>query len=623
MALLCLLVLLSPPPVDLAADRVEIDPQTIRATGLRLTRGDLALQTPRAIARRTARCAQGDWALRAPVEVQGPRLVAHAGEAQICLPDGHLTLTGLAIEVPGGRLAAARAEVHPTGISAEQVEATACACADPPWTVTAASASWTTGGGAWLQWPVLRLGDLPVLAAPAWYVPLARRRSGLLAPRLGFDAEDGPYGSLPLFLTLGQSADLTLAPGWRDGLFGSAQLRWAATPAEGGDLQIQSLGTTGLRAFGAGSLPLGGARLAIDGELTTDRAARQRLARTLLDRRRDHLRSAAVAHVTGELASAGLSITRLHDLRDPDGEAPWMPEVWLGWAAPVGPATLRVDGRFLALRQGDEGPVWLDLDGQLDSALWLGPLRIRPVLGAATTIRLDTDAPQVAGTWAGAEAEVLATRDFSGVRHQVGLRLDGRAAEASGARERVLPLDAPLASRAVGVSLINRLVGADVEADVLLRAGADRAQAVDVLSAHGQIAARMLRVSGSLAGLGTHWSRASFEPVAGYGLRGGHARIGAVSRLPSLWSTGIERPWLVLSEARDQTSASAGVFLAPGRLRVAYDLMVDARAERLLGQWGAVSWDGRCDCWRVGAQVSHERGRAWPDVLATVQLGPL
>lgn len=621
MALLCLLALLTPPPVTIAADRLVLDPQRIEATGLRVARDGLELRAPLATATRPARCARGDWTLRGPIALRAPRLRALADAARICLPDGQLRVTRLTLDTPDGRLTAADAALSAGRVDARDVEATGCACADPPWRVTASSASIAQGGGAWLTWPVLRLGTLPVMTAPAWYVPLARRRSGLLAPDLGFDAEDGLYGSLPVFLTLGQSADLTLAPGWRDGLYGRARLRWAASDDEGGDLQVASLGTTGLRAIGAGSLPLDGARLAVDGELTTDRAARQRLARTLLDRSRDHLRSAAVAHVTGELATAGVRVTRLHDLTG--RSAPWIPEAWLGWVAPIGPTTLRLDGRFLALRRAGEGPAWLDLDGRADSTFWLSALRVRPVLGAATTIRLDDDVPQTASAWAGAEAELLATRGFATLTHQIGLRVDGRIANAAGARERHLPFDAPLASRASGISLVNRLIGATLDADLMLRAGTDREQSVEVFSAHGRIAARHVNASGSVAGLGTHWSALTVEPVRGYGVRAGHARLGSAARLPSLWSTGIERPWLLLTEAEDVTTARAGLFLRPGRLQLSYDAMVDARAQTVLGQWGSATWDGRCDCWRVGLQVSHERGRRWPDVLGTVQLGKL
>lgn len=621
MPLLCLIAWLATPPVTLTADRLDLDPQRMRAEGVRLGQGALQVATPLALGQRSAACPRGDWILSAPVTLRSPTLAAQAHAARFCAPSGRLQVTGLAMEAPGGRLSATRATLTAQAVAAEGLSATACACADPPWRVTASSASITQGSGAWLTWPVLRLGDVPVMAAPAWYVPLARRRSGLLAPRLGFDAEDGPYGTLPIFLTLGQSADLTLAPGWRDGPLGGARLRWAATPDEGGAVRAQALGTDGVRVFGDGSLPLGGARFAVDGELTSDRSVRQRLARTLLARSRDHLRAAAVAHATGELATAGMRVTRLHDLSG--APAPWIPEAWLGWTAPVGPLTLLLDGRFLALRHAGEGPVWLDLDGQADSVFWLGPLRLRPVAGAATTVRLDTEAPQTSVGWAGIEAEALARRAFGGATHFIGLRADARAAEATGERPRSLPFDAPGASRAAGLSLINRLVAPDLRADLTVRVGTDREQAVDVLSAHARVDAGSVRLSGSTSGVGTHWSEARVEVLDGIGLRGGHARVGNPASLPSLWSVGTERPWLLVSGARDITTASAGAFLRVGRLAIRYDVMVDARAEVALGQWGAAQWDGRCDCWRVGVQASHERGRPWPDVLATVELGRL
>jgi len=53
-----------------------------------------------------------------------------------------------------------------------------------------------------------------VLPLPWAYLPLGERRSGFLVPRVESSYLTGLALHEPLFITLGQSADLTLTPGW-------------------------------------------------------------------------------------------------------------------------------------------------------------------------------------------------------------------------------------------------------------------------------------------------------------------------------------------------------------------------------------------------------------------------
>lgn len=83
--------------------------------------------------------------------------------------------------------------------------------------------------GAWLGWGEARLLPLPPLS-----LPLAERRSGLLAPELGW-TDDGLRASLPVYLTLGPAADLRLSPGvWGErGPRLDTRLRYALPEGEG------------------------------------------------------------------------------------------------------------------------------------------------------------------------------------------------------------------------------------------------------------------------------------------------------------------------------------------------------------------------------------------------------
>lgn len=617
--LLCLIALLAP-PVHFEAERLEVRPDGATADQVRLRHGDLQVQAPRATAQADSACPQGRWQLTGPLRLNTSRLAAQASGAGVCLPDGLPTVHDLTLHTPRGRLAARRARLVGDSVEATDLSATACACDDPPWRVTAQRATWTPDAGVWMRWPVLRLGALPVLAAPVWYAPLARRQSGLIAPRMGFDANDGVWGRLPVFLTLGQSADLTLAPGWRAGPTGWGRLRWAG-PDDDGALIVESL-ERDVRATGRGSLAWGALRLAVEGEATTAAQMRQRAARTLALRGRDHLRGQVAATVVGDAAGLGARWIALRDLNGVGGRS--ITETWLSWQAPLGAGTLRLDSQFIALDPIKEGGAsWLDLVGRADTILWLGPLRLRPLAGAATTVRVDTDAPQTGQAWLGGDADLGVQRRFATLTHRLALRLDGRLGQAVNQRARVLPFDAPLDGHAAGVSLINRLIFDAADAELQARWGyAD--EPVDPLLIRAHVQSDWLRLDGVWAGDGSHWSTVEYEPVPGWGVRVGHARLRDVVAWPLRQAFGSARPLAVgFDPALKSTTLRGGLFLRPGPLRLRYDLVADAIDGAVLGQWGQAAWDGRCRCWRISLGASHERGRRWPDVMATVQLGAL
>jgi len=137
---------------------------------------------------------------------------------------------------------------------AEDLWLTTCGCAEacrPLLAVSASSATVRPGDSVLLRFPVFRVLDVPVLPVPfPVSFPLGERRSGVLFPRLAFSGPDGPTAELPFFLTLGDSADLTVRPRWYfgpgtppadgRGLSGpgvEAELRWRPTLDATGSLR--------------------------------------------------------------------------------------------------------------------------------------------------------------------------------------------------------------------------------------------------------------------------------------------------------------------------------------------------------------------------------------------------
>jgi len=104
----------------------------------------------------------------------------------------------------------------PDHYEVEGARFTACDCGDeaPSWEIRSAWADIRPGERAWLTWPVLYLKGIPVFLLPVAYLPLSERRTGFLFPQVNYSGRDGFVLSESLFVTLGDSADTTLALDW-------------------------------------------------------------------------------------------------------------------------------------------------------------------------------------------------------------------------------------------------------------------------------------------------------------------------------------------------------------------------------------------------------------------------
>lgn len=633
-----LIALGSPPPaVDIAADRLEATPEGWSADGLRLTLDGDRITAAAARGQPTAACAEGQVSLRDARITRG-RQSGEAADARLCLPGGaleadHLTLTG-----PRLRAAAEHARWQRGEVRADALWMSPCGCDDPPWRVSASRATLTPGEGAWLTWPVLRLGELPVLAAPVAYVPFSRRRTGFLLPRLGWDGADGLYGALPFFWAPAESVDLTLSPGWRQspGLTVDGRLRWAAGPAEGGEIEAITAPLAGEAVVhGGGSAPIGPLRLAADGQWADGAPSWRRHRRGVFERSRRHLHADVGAATASNDLGLGLRVSRLIRLRAPgddDDREVTAPAAWMRVGAGVGPLRVALDALAAqALRPGPDGEVF-DLALHAESVQWLGPLKLRPVLAGRTRIHPATDvdpAAQSLAGMAGLEAQVAVQRRFASGLHRIALTLDGRWAVADAPETRALDhADRPLDARDAGLTLSTDLIGRRWLGHLALRAAYD-----GLASDRGPLSARVrltgpwiaLDADGALVrdGAGA-WIQARVGPTDGLRVHLGAQMLDAALDLPWLRATGPVLP----TQRLPGPLSGTGFGLRPGATapigpltvswRAAVDLTGDAA---LVGQIATADWRGRCDCWSAGLWVGHERGRPAPDVMLSVTLG--
>ena len=408
--------------VDLTADALEYDDQAKVVT----VRGHALLRTDRATVRadeiRYAREQQRATA-RGHVLLTLGLMAAVADEIDLDLGSLEATLQGgvfmqKADVSPEALRAAQTAEalralgrtplivkgrriqrLGPTHYAVDGISFTPCDCKaeEPSWHIEAQRADVEVGERVTLAWPVVYVYGVPVLPLPWAYLPLGERRTGFLVPRVDSTYLTGPALQEPLFITLGQSADLTLTPGWFLGSgsapFGVrgprllAELRYAPSEGTAGrallgalyDLRERrdplhpevGLGVrNGLRFEGTvqHSQELGGGfDLRAEISAVSDGYYVRDLTADVLLREAQYLRSTVVLARRGDDQYADLEVTLRQDTRT--GYPLFDPA--------TGPATLQ---RLPALRYA-----------LLDRALW-GPLRFS--LGAEYA----RDAPLFGGT---------------------------------------------------------------------------------------------------------------------------------------------------------------------------------------------------------------------------------
>jgi len=383
-------------------------------------------------------------------------------------------------------------------LAVEGARLTLCDCGpgkEPTWALRARSADVIPGDRAILTWPVLYVRPpfaahaFPVLPLPWLYVPLGDRQTGLLFPELGSTSATGFAFTVPVFVTLGEHADLTVSPGWASGpsredpyartpaVRGpTARLegRWAPAPgAEGraeltwlGDLVGEPGGASGNR-FGLELRHRQGTAetLALDVELALDEdgvlhrdLTSGRVARSATYQRSSLLAARLAGPALVEAGSAYLQPLQPGGTAGAYGlaGADVALSAPLAWLAATVPATrVRLGGETPLFASGRAGVTYRsplqgggDLGGRPETArldarleveaplLLGGALALSPFVRGAAAAYSGPGGGEVAWGVAGATTSAEVARRFGEVKHTLGARAEWRLGSATLGTER-------------------------------------------------------------------------------------------------------------------------------------------------------------------------------------------
>lgn len=211
--------------LDFEAPQVEFDQErnVLRGTGgIVVSRGGLRAQAEQAEVdvETEAGVLQGDVLVTG-----GPGVVrAETGEFDFASETGIFFNAEILEEQRGYR---ARADVlrklSDFEYEFDEVKFTTCDCDEDDWVISANEGEVTYGGYAHTYGTTLELFDVPLFYTPYLGFPVKNeRQTGLLFPTFGGGGEDGFMFQQPIFFTLGDSHDLTLAP------FVETETRWGS-----------------------------------------------------------------------------------------------------------------------------------------------------------------------------------------------------------------------------------------------------------------------------------------------------------------------------------------------------------------------------------------------------------
>ena len=610
------------PDVVVEAARVVVVDGIAHAEGpVRITVGDDVVTGAAATLdadRRHATVVDGTWS-RAGVGV------LTFAEATVDLVDATGTASGASFVGAGGFAAtgdtlALQADGTLIG---DHVVLTVCDCDGvKPWSVTARHVAFDPGASVRFRGGVVRVLDVPVLPVPAGDVPLARR-SGLLAPALAY-GEDGLIAAVPLYLTLGPSADLTLTPEIRTGRttqpadapairtsptarlvieqrYALAAARGTSTIAAGWDENTSSWrgGVDADHRLGDGTV---GA--AMSGRLTSDPLVSADYGDRFLARQQPWNEARGLAWIgpvearvdgiqapTAAMQDAGLAV-RTGGMRLPGGA--------------IAAATATADVRGVV--RADDSAVALvgTVDGFADRPTLAGPLRVTPgvfaTAGARQPLGADPAAP-AAFAEAGAHADVglPAWRATATAFERLEPGVDVRWTPVRAAEQPAIGV-VPYLSWEHGGST-------DAGARIAWDAGLTW---TGYATRHGATA----WAQGSTSGLYLGPSAAGFAAHHGALDLGASCDLRAVRRDPP--ARPVDPEGARSDAARRRTDPPRPAQQRADRGSAAWDLA----GGQLLSRTATVRWTHASGCLAIGATARFDRDRAVPDVAIAIDPWP-
>lgn len=552
-------------------------------------------------------------------------------------------------------------------LSGRGVRTALCACDGEPSLSLSARQAWVAEEGLRLHltWPVLRLGPVPILAAPYVALPLSPGVSGLLPPELSYSPRDGLRLAQGVYLATSH-ADAAVHAGWvqQRGVAGSSVLRYAFDQGDG-ELELRGLrdgqrwrGSIMGRLLWRGEQGALGARLALVGDPLF-----------LRDLHRDprwFFAPFVRSRIWGSAGLGPLLLTGHFDVYQPTG-AP-LPtstsasERWRGAAAidllpqPWGPLVLLGSAGAEVLDPLASSLLGVDPGGGAALAFWLAPRlslarRLGPlslVLGLAYHLRalglgLVEQAPDVGARWLGEQALLASLEAGLPLFRRFG-RWEHRLAPYvattvfAGEAWRAAAFDQqPLASLSLieaGLrsTLATRGLAARSRGELALRALYEPTDRRPLLGADFRLALGLqlelsLRVLADLLDRRLAWLET--RACGGSGrlrLCAGYRR----QQAERLWPLFVDAALVILgappmatplgSARVDQVEASAQLRVGP----IVFEAggYLDPQRKELTHARYGVRWSSRCRCLELGLWGRSFVGQAAPDVAVLLSLRP-
>ncbi len=588
-------------PVVVTADRVALDDGVATGDGhVALTLSGRAVRAQRfrlEVASGVLILEDGSWD-----RVEG---VVHFARARVDLGDA----TGVLVEarqlaadgawrVSAGRLTWSADGAH---LAAERATLSLCSCEDAPWSLEAREVAVEVDAVATFRAGWVRICGARVLPVPIGAVALADRRTGLLAPEIGW-GRDGFVVGAPVMLRLGDSADVVLAPEWRQarGFRAKAEGRYALAPGEGGTVRAAA-GADAIEDRWRGQIGVdhgwtpGLGRTALRGDWVSDTGVFTDFGEDLL------ARTAPWAELQGV---AGWGPARVEvDRFTGDGALPQRPVgvALTGWGRRLGPVTwgggARVDTVGVADGLGPTPDARSRWSGEVGAAggEWVGPVRVEA--SAAARGRQWSDADAWASIRAPGRPVLGLWGDVGPLRHvaEVGVAADvGHVTAAH--RARLLDERAP---RPWGIGPVLR-------SDWIAAGGLPLSLRVAAPWTPGG-----LRPSGA--------ARLRRGPWQAGAQGGGSLQRAAVTRDDGVWRAGLGA---VRSDdllwARGELAAQLPGPLST--LRPGYRGQADLLAGQLVSHGPSLGFRSRCDCFALDAAATWSVDRRVPDLGVQVAL---